>query len=144
MFWHNFFWPYDSEFILMHLLSKYYNTNKICSIDTQYVSTQTWSVLQTHNILQYYHDLSRRFYNILKTTCLFFRVSRIYFCLTWANFMSNKINHNYVLMHLLSIQSWSVLQTYNTFQHQGDLFYKHTIRFDINMICLQTYNTFQH
>jgi len=80
MFWHNFFWPHDSEYILMHLLSKYYNTNMICSTDTQYVSTQSWFVLQTHNILQYYHDLFGRFVqNIKNRMCIFWVSKRNYY-----------------------------------------------------------------
>jgi len=138
MFWHNFFWPYDSEYILMHLLSKYYNTNMICSTDTQYVSTQTWSVLQTHNILQYYHDLFGRFVQNIKNRMCIFWVSRIYFCFTWANFMSNMINHNYVLTQLF-LTSW--LRIYfdapvvKILQYKHDLFYRHTIRFNAIMIC---------
>ena len=140
----------------------------------QNITIQSWFVLQTYNTFQHKHDLfyrhtiryniimisSNDLYKILKTTSIFW-VSQMYFCFTWANFRNNMINHNYVSTQLF-FTSWFRIYfdapVVKILQYNHDLFYRHKIRFNTNMICstdtqyvstqtwsvLQTHNTLQY
>jgi len=82
--------------------------------------------------LQHHYDLLCDSNRISKNRPLFF------WCLTWANFRNNMINHNYVLTQLfltLWLRIYFDAPVVKILQYKHDLFYRHTIRFNTNMIC---------
>jgi hypothetical protein len=96
----------------------------ICSTDTQYITILLWSLTANFTIYWKPHifwDVSNLF---------LFHVSQLH---------EQHVNHNYVLIHLLSIQSLFLRMTYNTLKNQYDLFYRHKKIYNIIIISLDNF-----